>query len=95
MIQFLIFYEVFCTPSPGVMFIGEPEVDPNLPPEEQRLSGMKKELAYFTSPPKLGHKLNSVRMTNRYEEDIKTGMTISFTIDQMCLRKKVPQIDIN
>ena len=79
-------------PEMGVIFVGEPEIDKTLPPEEQRLQGMKKTLAFYNSPAKLGHSLTSVKATSRYGQDIEQGMTVGFTIDQMCLRQKVPQL---
>ncbi|CAD7942640.1 unnamed protein product [Amoebophrya sp. A120] len=76
----------------GVIFVGEPEIDPKLPPEEQRMAGMKKSLQYYASPARHKARVTSVRATDRYEDDVKSGMTVGFSIDQLCLRKKVPTI---
>eukprot|EP00397_Hematodinium_sp_SG-2012_P000055 GEMP01000055.1.p1 GENE.GEMP01000055.1~~GEMP01000055.1.p1 ORF type:complete len:3622 (-),score=620.69 GEMP01000055.1:1062-11450(-) len=80
-------------PEIGAVFLGEPEVDPSLPPEEQREAGMKKELIYYSARPYLTHlPYRSVRLLDRFEIDIKTGMTFSMDIDQLCLKKKMPQV---
>ncbi|CAD7950316.1 unnamed protein product, partial [Amoebophrya sp. A25] len=76
----------------GVKFIGEPEIDPKLPPEEQRMAGLKKNLRFYTSPQRHKAKVTSVRATDRYEDDVKSGMTVGFSIDQLTLRRKVPTI---
>jgi hypothetical protein len=60
----------------GVTFVGEPEIDRKLPPDEQRLQGLKKEFGYYQSNPKIGLKYNSVRATSRYESDVKLGLAV-------------------
>jgi len=81
-------------PEIGAEFEGEPEVDQSLPPEEQREAGMKKQLMYYSaSMQKLKHlKYSSVKATDRFELDIKTGMTFVMDTDQLCLRKKMPAV---
>jgi len=79
-------------PDIGSVFVGEPEVDPSLPPEEQREAGMKKELIYYSARANLNLPYRSVRMTERFELDIKTGMTFAMNTEQMCLREKMTQV---
>jgi hypothetical protein len=84
----------FLVPSLGLRLEGEVQADKDLSEEEQKASQVRKTLEYYVASTSGGRNFHcsSVRELERYESDIKTGVSIEMNKQRMLMREAMPQV---
>eukprot|EP00429_Kryptoperidinium_foliaceum_P009940 CAMPEP_0176004862 /NCGR_PEP_ID=MMETSP0120_2-20121206/1912_1 /TAXON_ID=160619 /ORGANISM="Kryptoperidinium foliaceum, Strain CCMP 1326" /LENGTH=235 /DNA_ID=CAMNT_0017337557 /DNA_START=91 /DNA_END=795 /DNA_ORIENTATION=- len=79
----------------GLSLQGSPDIDETAPYEEQQEMKMTKKMAYFTRHTEIAEsskEIRSVTDTPRYSKDVASTLPLALDIDQLLLRKSIPQI---
>jgi len=81
-------------PQLGLMLEGKPDIDETLPREEQMAMTMSKKMAYYVHRRESTEdaRPTSVKDIYRFEKDISSSLNVALQVDQLMLRKAIPQI---